>query len=317
MSKILNFNSYNASKKLSVLSVIEDREYFLWQQEVQCFHMEENFKHLKLEVVILHETEEPSLWAKKLGERFNVSTYKIVNESTEKYKAQFKPLGTYLRINDSLKPKLENVLAIDSDVILNKNIDYHTLLESNSWKMSDCSSYLNYDYLKKNLTDEQITQLGNIVGITLDEIKSMSEVGGAQYIYSNVTENKDIFKKMSDDSVKIYSLLDKFEKKGSKIQKWTAEMWSQAWNIYKSHDYIVEKDSMSFAWATTPLSEKNKHAFTHFAGSPQEEGTFKKTKHTNNIFKEDLKYVTYKENCAYHWYTLIERYKDKSIGFNL
>ena len=314
---ILSFKNYNASKKLTVLSVIEDRDYFLWQQEVQCFHMKENFKDLKLEVVILHETEEPSIWAKKLSEKFNVSIYKITNDSPEGYKAQFKPLGTYLRISDTLKPTLENVLSIDSDVILNKHIDYHNLLESNSWKMSDCSSYLNYDYLKKNLSDDQIRQLGDIVGISLDEIKSMNNVGGAQYIYSNVTENKEIIKKIADDSVKMYSLLEEFVNSGSKIQKWTAEMWSQAWNIHKSHEYVIEKDSMSFAWATTPISEKNKYAFTHFAGSPQEEGTFRKTKHGGNIFKEDLKYVTYKENCAYHWFTLIEKYKDKSIGFNL
>lgn len=314
---ILSFKNYNASKKLTVLSVIEDRDYFLWQQEVQCFHMKENFKDLKLEVVILHETEEPSIWAKKLSEKFNVSIYKITNDSPEGYKAQFKPLGTYLRISDTLKPTLENVLSIDSDVILNKHIDYHNLLESNSWKMSDCSSYLNYDYLKKNLSDDQIRLLGDIVGISLDEIKSMNNVGGAQYIYSNVTENKEIIKKIADDSVKMYSLLEEFVNSGSKIQKWTAEMWSQAWNIHKSHEYVIEKDSMSFAWATTPISEKNKYAFTHFAGSPQEEGTFRKTKHGGNIFKEDLKYVTYKENCAYHWFTLIEKYKDKSIGFNL
>lgn len=314
---ILSFNNYNASQKLTVLSVIEDREYFLWQQEVQCFHMKENFKDLKLEVVILYETKEPSIWAKKLTERFNVSTYKIENKSSDNYKAQFKPLGVYLRINDSLKPKLENVLAIDSDVILNKHIDYHTLVESKTWKMSDCSSYLNYDYLKKNLTDEQIAKLGNVVGISLNEIKSMTSVGGAQYMYINVTENKDTFKKMADDSVKLYSLLNEFANSGSKIQKWTAEMWSQAWNIHKSHNYIIEKEAMSFAWATTPISEKDNFTFTHFAGSPQQEGTFKKTKHTSNIFKEDLNYVTYKENCAYHWLTLIERYKNKSIGFNL
>jgi hypothetical protein len=314
---ILSFKDYNASKKLTVLSVIEDREYFLWQQEVQCFHMKENFNNLKLEVVILHETEEPSIWAKRLSEKFNVSTYKVTNESSENYRGQFKPLGVYLRTNDSLKQPLENVLAIDSDVILNKHIDYNSLLESNSWKMSDCSSYLNYDYLKKNLTDEQITKLGDIVGISLDEIKSMDTVGGAQYLYTSVSENKDIFKKMSDDSVKLYSLLDEFAKNGSKIQKWTAEMWAQSWNIHKLHDYVIEKESMSFAWASTPISEKNKYAFTHFAGSPSNEGTFKKTKHSGNIFKEDLKYVTYKENCAYHWYTLIERYKNKSVGFNL
>jgi hypothetical protein len=314
---ILSFNNYNALQKLTVLSVIEDRDYFLWQQEVQCFHMKENFKNLKLEVVILHETEKPSLWAKKLSEKFNVSTYKITNDSPEGYKAQFKPLGTYLRISDTLKPTLENVLSIDSDVILNKHIDYHKLLESNSWKMSDCSSYLNYDYLKKKLNDDQITQLGNIVGISLDEIKSMNNVGGAQYMYTNVVENKDIFKKMADDSVKMYSLLEEFANSGSKIQKWTAEMWSQAWNIHKSHKYVIEKDLMSFAWATTPISEKDNFTFTHFAGSPQQNGTFKKTKHTNNIFKEDLNYVTYKENCAYYLLTLIERYKNKSIGFNL
>lgn len=314
---ILSFNNYIASQKLTILSVIEDREYFLWQQEVQCFYMKENFKDLKLEVVILHETEEPSVWAKKLAERFSVSTYKIKNKSFDNYKAYFKPLGVYLRINDLVKPKLKNVLAIDSDVILNKHIDYHRLAESNAWLMSDCSSYLNYDYLKKNLTDEQITKLGNIVGISLNEIKSMNTVGGAQYMYTNVIENKDTFKKMADDSVKLYSLLNEFANGGSKIQKWTAEMWSQAWNIHKFHDYNVEKRVMSFAWATTPIFEKDNFTFTHFAGSPQENGTFKKTNHPSNIFKEDLKYVTYKENCAYYWFTLIKRYKNKSIGFYL
>lgn len=314
---ILDFNQYTKSKKLTALSVIEDRDYFLWQQEVQCFHMQENFKELNFEVVILHETKEPSEWAKKLAKNHKVSTYKIVNESTEKYKGQYKQLGAYLRINDSLKPKLENVLAIDSDVILNKHMDYHTLLESNTWKMSDCSSYLNYDYLKKNLTDKQISQMGDVVGITLDEIKSMNVVGGAQYIYPNVTENKDIIKKMSNDAVKMYSLLNEFVENGSKIQKWTADMWSQAWNIHKLGNYTVEKESMSFAWATTPIKERNNYTFTHFAGAPSEEGSFKKTKHTHNIFKDDLSYVMFRDNCSYHWYELIEKYKKKSIGFNL
>lgn len=313
---LISFEEYKASKQITVLSVIEDRDYFLWQQEVQLFHTQEHFKELNLEVVILHTKSSPSKWAKKLAEKHNVSLYKIDSNNESKYKCQFKPLGVHLRLSDKDKPFLENILAIDSDVIFNKRINYTSILENSKWMMSDCSSYLNYEYLSKHLNEDQITELGQIVGITLEEIKSIEKAGGAQYMYKNVSNYPNIFKKMAKDSVLLYNKLLEFSKLGSKIQVHTAEMWAQLWNIHKICEWQISED-MSFAWATTPIKERNNYTFTHFSGAPEEEGAFKKTKHGHNIFKEDLSYVTFKDNCSYHWCELIEKYRKKSIGFNL
>lgn len=313
---LLNLEEYRVSKQITALSVIEDRDYFLWQQEVQLLHMHENFKELNLEVVILHTESSPSKWAKKMAENYNVSLYKVESNNDSKYKCQLKPLGIHLRISDKSKSTLENILAIDSDVIFNKRINYKNILENSSWMMSDCSGYLNYKYLSEHLSDDQITELGQIVGISLEEIKSIDRAGGAQYVYKNVSNYPTLFEKMANDSVLLHNKLLEFSKSGSKIQVHTAEMWAQLWNIHKVCDWQISED-MTFAWATTPIGERNNYTFTHFAGAPSEEGSFKKTKHSSNIFKEDLSYVTFKDNCSYHWYELVEKYKKKSIGFNL
>lgn len=312
----LSLEEYKTSKQLTALSVIEDRDYFLWQQEVQLFHIHENFKELNIEVVILYETESPSKWAKKLAENYNVSLYRIGHSSESNYKCQIKPLGVHLRVSDKSKPVLENILAIDSDVIFNKRINYKNVLENSTWLLSDCSSYLDYKYLSKHLNDNQITELGQIVGVSLEDIKSIKKAGGAQYLYKNVSNYPNIFEKMANDSVLLHNRLLEFSELGSKVQVHTAEMWAQLWNIHKICEWQISED-MAFAWATTPIKERNNYTFTHFAGAPSEEGSFKKTKHSHNIFKEDLNYVTFKDNCSYHWYELIEKYKKRSVGFNL
>lgn len=309
---LLGFKDFNSSKELTVLSVVEDRDYFLWQQEVQSYHMKENFPHIKYEVIFIHENETPSEWAKHIGTLCNASYYHVNNESYKSYKASYKPLGIHYRINDTTKPVLENILAIDSDVILNKDLKYTELIEGNSWVMSNCDSYLGYNYLKKNLSDSRITELANIVGITLEDIKAIKVAGGAQYLYKGLSNHKNLFEKMANDSVELYRNLKNIaEKDNSKIQIWTAEMWSQLWNATATTNVSIS-ESMNFCMAGDSLDEMKKTAFTHFAGNPGE-GSFQKTK-TQNAFLEDFSNITNDKNCAWYWKTLVERYKNKSFS---
>ena len=130
----LSFNSFSKAKSMTIVSVIEDRDYFLWQQEVQCFHMAENYSHLNYEVIILREKDNPSDWSKHISKIANTSLYKLTEEeinSFKSYKCSYKPYGLYLRNSDSSKNVLENIFAIDSDVILNRDLDYDFLLEDN------------------------------------------------------------------------------------------------------------------------------------------------------------------------------------------
>ena len=309
---ILDFNQYTKSKQLTVISVVEDREYFLWQQEVQSNFIKEKYSHLNFEVIVLYESDEPSQWAKYLESLGSVSYYKVEEDYYKQYKASYKPLGIHYRINDNSKPVLENILAIDSDVILNKHLNYSEILEGDSWLMSNCNGYLGYKYLKDNLDENRIKELGDIVGISHDQIKSIEVAGGAQYVYKNINKHKSLFETMAKDSVKLYEKLkDIQETDKSNIQIWTAEMWSQLWHA-KLNAKIEVNDSMNFCMAPDHIDEMKTTTFTHFAGNPGK-GSFEKTK-SKNPFLETLDHVTNKRNCAWAWKELIERYKKKSYS---
>jgi hypothetical protein len=261
---MLTLEQYKSCKRITAVSVIEDSDYFLWQQEVQSQYLKENYPHINFEVIVLYENEKPSDWSKHLSKISNVSYYKLdkdIIESFSNYKPARKPYGLYLRTSDSSKPRLENILAIDSDVILNKDLDYIKLTEDGSWYFSDCENYLGYNYMKKHLSDDQISELANIVGIDFNLIKETKVAGGAQYLYKNA--KPDFFKKSAIDSVKIYDKLKQYEEKGSKIQSHCSEMWTQLWNALISEKVKVTGD-MSFTWANGKASESNNFYFTIF-----------------------------------------------------
>jgi hypothetical protein len=306
---LLNINEFSKSKELTVVSVIEDRDYFLWQQEVQSLFLKESFPHLKTEVIVLYENDQPSRWARHIGSLTDTSYYRVNEARYKEYKPSYKPLGIHYRINDNSKNKLKNILAIDSDVIINKELDYFNILEGKDWVMSDCENYLGYTYLRKCISEDRIEELGNIVGITKNQIQSIEIAGGAQYLYKNVDEYQNLFEKIAKDSVSLFKRLNEISKEdNSKIQVWTAEMWSQLWNA-KINPGISVRESMDFCWAPDSIEEMNIKTFTHFAGKPPE-GSFQKTKH-QNPFLDDLSDVTNSSNCAWYWKELIEKYKDR------
>ena len=105
--------------------------------------------------------------------------------------------------------------------------------------------------------------------------------------------------------------LKQYQDEGSDVQIHTAEMWSQLWNSYLCAEVAVS-EKLDFVWATDGIKEMSNKPITHFAGAPGE-GSFRKVDYINP-FIEDLSNVTIKENCAYHWKTLIEKYKYKSFS---
>jgi len=311
---MLTLEQYKSCKKITVVSVIEDREYFLWQQEVQSLFMKENYPYINFEVVVLHESEIPSDWSKHLSSISNVSYYRLtknITESFKGYKAARKPYGLYLRTSDTSKPKLENILAIDSDVLFNKDLNYSKLVENRDWHFSNCESYLGYNYLRKHLSEDQILEIANIVGIDVKIIKENTSAGGAQYLYKNA--KPEYFMKSATDSIKVHEKLKEYQADGSKIQIHCSEMWTQLWNALMIENVKVT-DDMSFTWAPDKISESHNFYFTHFAGNPGE-GSFEKVKHANPFKTMNLSEIKVTDNNAYKWATLIEKYKPTSYSY--
>lgn len=304
---MLSYESFLNESQTKFVTVVEDRPYYLWQQEIQCHHFNENYPSIDLEVVILHEANEPSDWARHIAKTNSVHFYKVdehIKEEASTYKAFYKSYGYYLYTKES---SCRNFCGIDSDVILNKRPNLSKLNESNDWHFSDCSGYLSYNYLKEHLNDEQINDIGNITGINLSVIKETDKVGGAQMFFKDF--EPEMFEKIAYDGKKIHDYLLPIVESGNKIQKYTAEMWSFAWNSLQHRNVIVD-ENMSFCWATEHISKMNETTFTHFAGLSKDEGSFNKVMYgEKNPIHEDKTYVTKKDNCSYHWVTLMERYK--------
>lgn len=303
---MLSYQNFVSEAQTKFVTVVEDKPYYLWQQEIQCHHFNENHPSVDLEVVVLYETAEPSDWAKHLSKTNSVHYYKInesIKEVASTYKPFYKSYGYYLYTNES---GCQNFCGIDSDVIFNKRPNLSKINESDSWHFSDCTSYLSYDYLKKHLTTNQVNELCQIVGINLLEVKELKKVGGAQMFFKDF--NPKMFEKIAYDGKKIHDYLEPLVKEGNKIQKFTSEMWAFAWNSALNANCVIDEE-LSFCWAVSPLSEMNKTTFTHFAGKPPE-GSFQKVKWTNkNPIYEDKSFITVKDNCAYYWVQLMEKYK--------
>ena len=94
-----SYSDFLSEAQTKFVTVVEDRPYYLWQQEIQCHHFNENYPSIDLEVVVLHEDDKPSKWAQHLTKTNNVHFFKIdesAKEAAKDYKPFYKSYGYYL-----------------------------------------------------------------------------------------------------------------------------------------------------------------------------------------------------------------------------
>lgn len=158
---------------------------------------------------------------------------------------------------------------MDSDVLV-REVPEITLIEG-TWIASDCSAYLGVDYIDSK-GEGFLEGMCKHIGIDAEMIRKAKPFGGAQWVINNPTA--EYWQKVYEDSVKLYHYLSRIgaqsilnNPKGYvPIQKWTAEMWAQLWNVYHFGWGVEVSEELDFSWPHDDISVYHEKKLFHNAG---------------------------------------------------
>lgn len=256
---------------------------FEWELEVGLTRM----KKLGIENIILlfskHNSKVPSYLRDKYG--VEVYEYEDLRKDTS-YIPSIKPYLWAKFLQEDKSRENETYFYLDSDVIFREIPDIQP--DNNVWYGSDCASYLSVDYIDSK-GDTLLESMCRVIGIDSEFIRNQNPAAGAQWVITNPTF--EYWLKVYEDSIKLYKYLNSLT--DSTIQKWTAEMWAQLWNVYLFDRTTEVSKELDFCWATDNVERYYETKIYHNAGVvDDEQGLFFKGKYVHKSpFKDDLSFV--------------------------
>lgn len=279
--------------------------YYTWQVEIMINNfIEVGIDPSQIDVLLMGD-DMPHNWA-KLVERYPVNFYLYKDTRiNKKYipAIYFHLVAKHLEAHQEIEQ--QTVFFYDTDIIFTKPLDLSWALGDDTWYFSDTNSYINYDYVFSK-GEEQFLKMCEIVGIDPAIVKSKNnDSGGAQYLVKNPTSK--LFKKIEEDSCKVYDYLCNHEPKWNRsdtyaIQKWTAGMWAFLWNAFLVADVKVDS-RLDFIQATNPIGKKDCSIFHNAGVSHAGEGMFFKGAYMHKLpYDENLKIDPTKSSIIYYEY---------------
>lgn len=280
---------------------------FEWELEVCLTNLQSVGFDMK-DVVLLftvHDSKVPETLLSKYG----VEVHTYTDKRTDKqYIPSVKPWLWWQYLAEEPEREKEDYLYFDSDVIFRKRPDFRKLkAKPDRWLCSDTNGYLNLNYIKQCKNGEQVlTRMADIVGVTVSSLETINNnSGGAQWIISH--PSAEYWRKVYVDSNRLWQYLQTVD---SNIQKWTAEMWAQLWNMMYFNIGPVISDELDFCWATDPVKRWNETKIMHNAGvTAEDKHLFFKGKYVNYTpFDDDLSFVD-KSKCSYKYMQAVKAVK--------
>ncbi|MEG0239493.1 MAG: hypothetical protein RR643_05015 [Anaerorhabdus sp.] len=180
------------------------------------------------------------------------------------YQPSVRPYLWWKYLEENPMAEEETYVYLDSDTILRDRFDFSDLsLSPSCWYGSDCGHYLNLNYIKSCTNGEEVArQMCQIVGIDYSLLdRYNNRTGGAQWVICQPTA--EYWKKVFIDTHKIYAYFNTVD---STIQKWTAEMWAQFYNMIYFGVVPRVHSELDFAWATDPIQRWDQVKIYHNAG---------------------------------------------------
>lgn len=219
--------------------------------------------------------------------KYGVEVYEYEDLRIDKsYIPSIKPYLWAKFLQEDKSRENEIYFYIDSDVIF-RDVP---IIQPNPdiWYGSDCSSYLSVDYIDSKGAG-LLEAMCDIIGIDSKVIRKQNPICGAQWVISNPTF--EYWLKVYEDSIKLYKYFNSLQ--NSSIQKWTAEMWAQLWNVYYFGKTAEFNKELDFCWATDNIERYYETKIYHNAGViDQNSGLFFKGQYTHkNPFKDNLSFV--------------------------
>ena len=286
---------------------------FEWELEVAVNRLHK----LGIENIVLLFSRNDSripLYFKSLG--CEVHVYNDLRKS-KLYIPSIKPYLWVQYLEEDPSRQKDSYFYMDSDVILR---DIPKVEPNPSiWYGSNCESYLGPSYIDSK-GDDLLEKMCNIVGVSPSLIRTKNPVAGAQWVFRCPTI--DYWKKVYEDSSALYTMLWNVESDYVKqhptgyvpIQKWTAEMWAQLWNVFYFCREPQVHPELDFCWPTDDISRYEETKILHNAGvTDGNKGLFFKGQYiTRNPYYDDLSFVD-KTKAGFEYVNAIEDVKLKKF----
>jgi hypothetical protein len=244
-------------------------DYYTWQVEVMINNFIRNGVDPKdIHIVCGYSNERLGNW-EKLKESYKDVSFFFYKDTRKNptYISSIRP--NILHQHWVANPYLENetIFYHDCDITFTKPIDFGDLLQDDTCYVSDTISYIGANYVRSK-GEHYLDLMTDIVGVNKDLIISQEKnSGGAQYILKNIPAK--FWEKVYYDSENLWRMVNVQIKKDNPphaLQIWCADMWAVLWNLWFFRKQVEVTDKMSFAWATSPINQWDKHPIYHNAG---------------------------------------------------
>ena len=258
---------------------------FEWELEVALTRL----KKLGVDDIILLFSRHDDSIPKRLREKYGVEVHVYEDKRRDKsYIPSIKPYLWAKFLQEDRAREVDTYFYMDSDVIF-RELPEFLQNDNNIWYGSDCSGYLGNDYIDSK-GGNLLESMCKVIGINPKLIRDNKPSCGAQWVIPQPTF--EYWLKVYEDSTKLYRYLNGLS--DCDIQKWTAEMWAQLWNVYHFGNVPKVSKELDFCWATDSVDRYYETKIYHNAGvveSSKSELFFKGEYVHKSPFDIDLTYV--------------------------
>lgn len=208
----------------------------------------------------------------------------------KRYPPTNRPYLIYKYLQEDVRREQEVYFQIDSDVIFRELPDFATIdIQPGEVVASDCGGYIDHNYLiTRQKGPEIVQQFATILSIDPLVIKE-TPGGGAQWLIHGMTAG--LWFHIWKDSDHLYNYLKPLK---SDVQKWTAEMWSQLYNLAKFGYKVRLHSELDFCRPTDDIKMWDMVKILHNAGvvGPSAQSLFFKGAYDKKLpFGEDFSWV--------------------------
>ncbi|PKR79185.1 hypothetical protein CEY16_05410 [Halalkalibacillus sediminis] len=284
---------------------------FEWELEVCITRLHQ----LGIRDIILLFTQQDERVPVYLEEHYDVEAHVYADERMDKsYIPSVKPYLWMKYLEEDPTREKKTYFYLDSDVLFRDVPKVKP--KKDTWYASDCESYLSVHYIDSKGTD-LLDRMCDVINIEPSLIRDQHPIGGAQWVIKHPTYQ--YWKKVYEDSNKLYQFLLSVEpeyvrKNDSNyvpIQKWTAEMWAQLWNVYHFGKQVETPKELEFCWPMDPVEKYDETNIFHNAGVMDDhQKLFFKGKYVSRTpFEDDLSHVD-QNKASYEYVKAIKETKN-------
>ena len=271
---------------LIFLQVVPKDDYFVWQLDVQIHNFRKHNISDKMEIIVWYPKGFNG-FSKWIALQFKYPEAKFFFYEDDGvdlglYIPQLRPHSLkkhFLKYQDRLVDKV--FFYHDSDIIFNYLPDFEELMKGPICWQSDCSSYLDYDYMRAkerqgNMPDFEgiilMAEIGRISPKTIEDYNKRT--GGAQNILKGIDYRywEDVERICLEIRRKFfYNIHDSINRKyftseNAGWQSWTCDMWAVNFALWSRGILTDTTELLTFSWGTDSVETYLKKPIFHLAG---------------------------------------------------